>query len=366
MRAIGISAGIVLAVALGFGGTAQAATVVGSQLTASDINTSETCLGGECTQWNDTLPGATLTTPAGVVTSFRVRSAVAIQARIRILRGPVGATTVVASTSFASIAGTNSAEEVDARIAVNAGDIVAISFPVANDPPYAATGGSTGRCFNRFALEPADGATNASEACTNGRELLYNATVEADVDADGYGDESQDLCTTNPGPLACPTPDPDPVTPAPATPAPTPAAPDKKVPVLSGLSLLHDVFRVDKTAASALTETPRGTAFRFSLSEAATVTFTIEQQTAGRRVDGQCLKSTTQNRNRRSCVRYVRLRTFERPRTAGANSVAFGGRILVWGVSRMLRPSRYRAIVRARDAAANASTERQAAFRIVK
>jgi hypothetical protein len=355
-----------LAVALGFGGTAQAATVVGSPLTASDINTLETCLGGECTQWNDTLPGATLTTPAGVVTAFTVRSAVAIQARVRVLRGPVGATTVVASTPFASIAGTNSAEEIDARLAVNAGDIVAISFPPANDPPYAATGGSTGRCFNRFASEPADGATNASEACTTGRELLYNATVEADADGDGYGDESQDLCPTNAGPQACPVADPAPVTPAPASPAPAPAAPDAKAPVIGGLSLLNAVFRVDKTAASALTETPRGTAFRFSLSEAATVTITIEQRSDGRRVSGSCRKTTTRNTKRKPCVRYVPLRTFERPGSAGANSISFGGRILVGGVSRMLRPARYRALIKARDTAGNVSVERQTAFRVVR
>ena len=363
---LGISAGVALAVAFSVVAPAQAATVVGSPLTASDSNTLETCLNGECTQWNDTLPGATLTTPAGVVTAFTVRSAVAIQARIRVLRGPTTATTVVASTSLASIAGTDSPQEVDARLSVNAGDVVAISFPAANDPPYsAAAGGVTGRCFTRFAAEPADGSTNASEPCTNNRELLYNATVEADADADGYGDESQDLCPTNPGPLACPVPDPAPVTPAPASPAPAPAAPDATVPVLTRLSLLNEVFRVDKTAASVVIGKPRGTAFRFSLSEAATVTITIEQRSDGRRVTGSCRKTTTQNRKRKSCVRYVRLRTFERPGSAGANSVSFGGRILVGGVSRMLRPARYRALIKARDAAGNVSAERQTVFRVV-
>ena len=104
-----------LALVLGFSGTAQAATVVGSPLTASDVVSSDDCAsGGECTQWNNVLPGATLTTPAGVVTAFTVRSAVAISARIRILRGPEATTNIVASTSYASIPGTNVAHEVDA------------------------------------------------------------------------------------------------------------------------------------------------------------------------------------------------------------------------------------------------------------
>jgi hypothetical protein len=46
--------------------------------------------------------------------------------------------------------------------------------------------------------------------------------------------------------------------------------------------------------------------------------------------------------------------------------VAFGGRIRVGNGSRLLPAGRYRALVEAKDAAGNASAERQVMFRIVR
>ena len=351
---------IAMAAVAGFAGPAQAATVVGSPLTAADAG-SDTCSNtGVCTQWNDLLPGATLTTPAGVVTGFSVRSAVAIQARIRVLRGPSTATLVVASSPFASVPGTNTAEEFDARLAVNAGDVVALGLPSGADFPFAVTGGATGRCFNPFLPEPADGATQLSANCSGGREFLYNATVEPDADGDGYGDESQDACPTNAATFGnCPVADPPPA-------RPPAALPDTEAPLLTGVSLSDRVFRVSKSSVGALIDTPHGTDFRFSLSEAATATFTIQQQFDGRRVNGDCRKPTSGNRKRGRCVRYVPVRTFARAAATGENSVAFMGWIRVRGVSRALREARYRALIKARDAAGNVSAERETAFRVVE
>ena len=369
LRTLVLSIALACGALLGSALPAQAATVVGSSLAASDANTSESCGGsGECTQWNTTLPGATLVAPAGVVTAFTVRSAVAIQARIRVLRTTTGVNkTVVVSSPFASIPGTNVAHEVDTRLTVQAGDVLAIGLPTANDPPYATTSnGTQGWAFNHFQTDPADGQTQSTEAWSNERELLYNVTVEADADADGYGDESQDLCPSVSGPGACPVPDPGPPannTPAPTT--PTTPAKDTTPPAIATLSLLHTVFSVDKDV-SALADTPRGTAFRFALSEAATVTITIEQRAQGRRVGEQCRKLTAANRKRKACVRYVEMRTLERSATAGQNSVAFGGRIKVGNGSRLLPAGRYRALIEARDAVGNASAQRQASFRVVR
>ena len=365
VRTLFLSIGVAFGAIFGSVLPAQAATVVGSSLAASDANTSENCNGtGECTQWNSTLPGATLVAPAGVVTAYTVRSAVGIQARIRVLRGTSGATTAVVSSSYASIPGTDVAHKVDTRLTVQAGDVLALGLPSANDPPYAVTSnGTQGRCFNHFQADPADGETQSTELCSNERELLYNATVEPDADADGYGDESQDLCTTVAGPGACPVDPPANTTPAPSTPA-APAK-DTTAPAIATLSLLHTVFSVDKDV-SALADTPRGTAFRFTLSEAATVTITIEQRAQGRRVGQQCRKQTAANRKRKACVRYVVMRTLERSATAGQNSVAFGGRIKVGNGSRLLPAGRYRALIEARDATGNVSAERQAPFRVVR
>ena len=370
LRTLVLSIALALGAFLGSALPAQAATVVGSTLAASDTNTSESCGGwGECTQWNTTLPGATLVAPAGVVTAFTVRSAVAIQARIRVLRTTTGVNkTVVVSSPFASIPGTNVAHEVDTRLTVNAGDVLAIGLPTANDPPYATTSnGTQGWAFNHFQTDPTDGQTQTTEAWSNEHELLYNATVEADADVDGYGDESQDLCPSVSGPGACPVPDPDPpVGTTPTTPTtPRTPAPDTKAPVISAFSLLNDVFYVDKDI-TALADSPRGTAFRYTLSEAATVTITIEQKTPGRRVGQRCQKQTSANRKRKPCVRLIRMRTLDRSATAGENTVVFGGRIRVGNGSRLLPAARYRAHVKARDAAGNASAERQVAFRVVE
>jgi hypothetical protein len=349
---------------LGSALSAQAATVVGSSLAASDGNTSESCSNGECTQWNDALPGATIVAPAGVVTKFTVRSAVAIQARIRVVRGASASKTVVDSSPYSAITGTDVAHDVDTRLTVEAGDILALGLPPANDTPFASNGSATTRCFTNFQPNPADGATEATIACGSGRELLYNATVEADADADGYGDETQDACPTVSGPGACPV-DPPADTPATAPVTPPAATPDKKAPVISSLSLLNSVFSVDNDVA-ALTDTPRGTAFRYTLSEAGTVTITIEQRAAGRRVGARCRKQTADNRKRRRCVRFVLMRTVVRAAAAGDNSVAFGGRIRVGNGSRLLPAGRYRALVEAKDAAGNVSAERQVTFRVVR
>jgi hypothetical protein len=124
------------------------------------------------------------------------------------------------------------------------------------------------------------------------------------------------------------------------------------------------VFEVDRAGAA---EVPvrvtarKGTTFRYSLSEAATVTFAIDRRTRGRRVRGSCRNQTPANRRLRPCTLVRRVGAFRAQGTAGANSKRFSGRI----GSRSLSPGSYRALVTATDAAGNRTRQATATFRVV-
>jgi hypothetical protein len=81
----------------------------------------------------------------------------------------------------------------------------------------------------------------------------------------------------------------------------------------------------------------RGTTFRYRLSEAATVTFTIKR-------------------------RHMKAKRFRVASAAGANRHRFSGRIR----RKPLKPGRYRATLVARDAAGNASRPKRLRFTVVR
>ena len=106
----------------------------------------------------------------------------------------------------------------------------------------------------------------------------------------------------------------------------------------------------------------RGTTFRYSLSEPATITFAIERSTSGRRVNGTCRLKTRSNARRPKCARLRRVGSFEARATAGANGTPFAGRI----ATAPLRPGSYRALLSAVDAAGNRSHRAKAGFTVVR
>ena len=116
------------------------------------------------------------------------------------------------------------------------------------------------------------------------------------------------------------------------------AGQDRTAPVLGPVTLTRKRFAVAR-AATAVTAARRGTKIGYRLSEPARVTLRI-QRIGTRRPTG----------------------TLRRTGRAGANRVAFSGRI----GRRALRPGRYRLTVHATDAAGNRSTARAARFRIVR
>lgn len=156
------------------------------------------------------------------------------------------------------------------------------------------------------------------------------------------------------------------------TPGVTPGGgtPNTQAPVVSGFGLTNNPFVVGRgktptfgSAAKARAKKHRkGTTFRYTLSEAATVRIVIAQRGSGRRRGKSCVAPTRKLRRARRCTRIITQGTLTRISHQGADRVAFSGRI----GSRALRPGRYQATLVAVDAARHASKPRTISFTIVK
>jgi hypothetical protein len=119
----------------------------------------------------------------------------------------------------------------------------------------------------------------------------------------------------------------------PAPPAPGPEV-DRNAPIIMGLSLSRRRFRVTSKA--------RGTTFRYTLTEPASVRFRIKRRMAGRG--------------------YRSIGMFTDRGVAGGNKRRFRGKI----AGRRLRPGAYRARVVAVDHAGNRSLPRRTRFRVLR
>ena len=122
-------------------------------------------------------------------------------------------------------------------------------------------------------------------------------------------------------------------------------------------------FRAATSGPSLSASLPRvGTVVHFSLSERASVRFTVARAKPGRKVGTSCVKPTAANSGHRSCTRWVRVRgSFSTAGAKGANAVTFRGRV----GGETLKPHRYRLNLRATDKAGNRSLTKRAVFTIV-
>jgi len=144
--------------------------------------------------------------------------------------------------------------------------------------------------------------------------------------------------------------------------------PDLLAPGVSGFGLTNNPFAVGGStpvfgsAAAKTKKHKKGTTFRYTLSEAATVKIAISQRLAGRRKGKRCVAPTRKLRKAKKCTRVAARGTLTRTSRQGKNSVAFSGRI----GSRKLSPGSYQATLTATDAAKNTSRGKTITFRIVK
>jgi hypothetical protein len=148
------------------------------------------------------------------------------------------------------------------------------------------------------------------------------------------------------------------------------AVADVTPPTFSSVSESRKSFRVGSkpTATSGAKKrrrAPVGTTIRYSLSEPAMVSFTIDRQRAGRqvsKVNKRCVAPTRKNRTHKACHRYIKTGILTRTAGQGKNSLAFSGRI----GKKALAVGTYRLTLTAKDAAGNASQPRTLTFTIVR
>jgi hypothetical protein len=138
---------------------------------------------------------------------------------------------------------------------------------------------------------------------------------------------------------------------------------------VSGFGLERKRFAVARgsTAVSAARRrrhAPRGSAFKYTISEPATAQIAIDRASAGLRSGRRCAKPSRALRHRhaRRCTRYTRAGALVRAAAQGANRHPFSGRI----GRRALKPGPYRATITTTDIAGNVSTASTASFRIVR
>lgn len=143
--------------------------------------------------------------------------------------------------------------------------------------------------------------------------------------------------------------------------------PANLAPALTNVGVTNKVFApVAKVRAAAKRKVKRGTRFRYTLSEPARVTITIERvlpgRVRGRGTRRKCVKPTARNSGARRCKRYKRVTALVAEEQAGGQSTTFTGRVK----GRALRRGAYRARLVASDALGARSAETRIPLRIVR
>lgn len=185
--------------------SASAAVTIGSNLANELTGLGTNASPCPCTLAQNSLPAAAtaaggLTAPiTGIVVRWRVRSESApAQLALRITRPVVD---LPSSRTGAGTGPTVSPEPsatstFPARLPIQAGDGVGVDVGATGDVPYRFRSSAEALGFK----PPLEDDPNAepAPAADSDRELMINADIEPDDDADGFGDESQDNCSAKP------------------------------------------------------------------------------------------------------------------------------------------------------------------------
>lgn len=141
---------------------------------------------------------------------------------------------------------------------------------------------------------------------------------------------------------------------------------DVTAPTLGRIGLSRSVFSAASSGGSTAAKrrhTPVGTKVSFSVSEPASVRFTVQRKASGRRSGSRCAKPTRRNRTKRRCTRWPSVPgSFTVRAKQGRNTFTFRGRM----GGKALSAGRYRLVGRASDGAKNRSAVSTATFRIAR
>jgi hypothetical protein len=259
----------------------------------------------------------------GVITKFRIRAfgeggaAATVTFRLADISRPdpqnqnTAVATLAGEGPTVTIPASNALEtpilEFPARVTVKQGNHLAL-----DGTNVWATVNNSGDKFS-YVFKPPLVAGQGPRGSTDATgELLVQADIEPDADGDGFGDETQDGCPSQPT---------------------TQGACDNSAPGVSAISVGRR-------------------ALRYSLSEEANVGVVVQKARKGRRVRGQCRRQTRRNRTRPRCTRWVQIGSFVGSRNAGANSVTMPRRLR----RANLAPGLYRVRIMATDLAGNQAT----------
>jgi hypothetical protein len=146
-----------------------------------------------CTTFQNVHPTRPYSAPAdGIVVRWRVRDG-AGTLRLRIIRSAGGGMYTGAGTSAPGAVPPGAVTTFDTRLPIAAGNFIGLDYVDANSAAGARPlpGGQNLNFFPPLA----DGQTRASDGTDNDVETLYSADIEPDADRDGFGDETQDLCS---------------------------------------------------------------------------------------------------------------------------------------------------------------------------
>jgi hypothetical protein len=300
----------------------QAATNFGSRLNHDPANSGECEPLGPCTIVSFIHPSDPNGDPysggapvGGVITKFRIRAYVVGEpAQVTFgvadisLPDPNDQTTALASAAGRGPTVTLPVneeleeapiQEFGSRVPVKKGQHLAIDA----SESLQATVNDSGDKFSYVFSPPLVQGSGARGSLEPTGELLVAATIEPDADGDGFGDETQDKCPTQ---------------------ATTQGACDVTPPAVSGLSVTNGEVS-------------------YSLSEASTVSFTLEKKFVGRKVGQKCAKKTAKNRKKKKCS------TFKPVGAAFAGTGAPGANLVAIPDGTKLTPGLYRLTMTARD-----------------
>ncbi|MEA2316365.1 MAG: hypothetical protein QOD44_554 [Solirubrobacteraceae bacterium] len=200
-----IGSAVALLTLAGMASPASAAITIGSDLTFSQGT--DAC-GVSCTAVGTALPGRTIASPiTGVVVRWRVGDGVG-QLTFRVARpaadtypgddthtGAGRSDPVTITTPPSTVDGPPVISTFPTRVPIGTGDHIGVDLAPTSE---VGVRDKTGAEAAIFAPPLGDGERRGSQFTLQDEEGLINADVEPDADRDGFGDETQDQCPTDP------------------------------------------------------------------------------------------------------------------------------------------------------------------------
>ncbi|MDQ6807155.1 MAG: PKD domain-containing protein, partial [Actinomycetota bacterium] len=205
--------------------------------------------------------------------------------------------------------------------------------------------------------------TGTTPTVTDSYPSATSPTVSVRVtDTHGLSDVASVAVQVNaPAPTTTPTTTTTPTPP----PGGHPIGPGSAPPSVTGYAIANAVFRVGRAitpmTGQAAKAVATGTKFTYRLSEGAVTKIALLQLAPGRKKGRACVKLTAKVTAGKTCIRAIPEGTLTRTSHAGANAVAFTGRL----GGHALTPGRYRAVLTATDSAGNASKPKTLTFKVV-